>query len=257
MDITDKAAIVTGSSSGTGIGSETAKLLAARGCNVVINYATNKAGAEDVAAVCRSNGVDAIAVQADVAKDADCVRLVAAAVDRFGRLDVLVNNAAVTRPIPHHEMDKLDATEFERVFSVNLIGSYQMMRATAAHLKATGDAAIVNISTVGAWSGRGSSMAYSASKGALNTLTISMARVLAPQVRVNAICPGTVFGNSWTRKMLGNEGYEAGLRAAESKYPLRRAIYPKDVAAAVLFLIEGAVAMTGECIRMDCGQHLL
>jgi len=170
---------------------------------------------------------------------------------------VLVNNAAVTKPIPHREMDKLNADEFERIFSVNLIGNYQMTRAAAPHLKATSDAAVVNISSVGAWRAGGSSMAYTASKGALNTLTISMARILAPEVRVNAICPGGVLGNSWTTKILGNEGYERRVREAESKYPLHRAIWPEDVAAAALFLIEGAVAMTGECIRMDCGQHLL
>jgi 3-oxoacyl-[acyl-carrier protein] reductase len=257
MDIKGKAAIVTGSSSGTGIGSEAAKLLAERGCNVVINYATDKSGAEDVAAICRKSGVDAFAVQADVAKDADCRRMVAAAVERFGRLDVLVNNAAVTKPIPHREMDKLNADEFERIFSVNLIGNYQMTRAATPHLKATGDAAVVNISSVAAWRAGGSSMAYVASKGALNTLTIAMARVLAPEVRVNAICPGGVLGNAWTTKILGDEGYAKRVSEAESRYPLHRAIYPKDVAAAVLFLIEGAVAMTGECIRMDCGQHLM
>ena len=256
MDIKGKAAIVTGSSSGDGIGVGDSKMLAVRGCNVVINYATNKGGAEEVAAVCRGGGRR----HCRSGRRGKGRRLRAprrGGGRSFGRLDVLVNNAAATQPIPHRAMDKLDAAEFERVFSVNLIGSYQMMRAAAPHLKATGDAAIVNISTIGVWTGGGSSMAYTASKGALNTLTISMARVLAPQVRVNAICPGTVFGNSWTRKMFGNEGYEARLRGRKTKYPLRRAIYPEDVAAAVLFLIEGAVAMTGECIRMDCGQHLL
>ena len=113
----------------------------------------------------------AFAAQGDVAKDADCVRLVKTAVERFGRLDVLINNAAVTKPIPQRRMDLLDAAEFERIFSVNLIGNYQMCRAAAPHLKATGDAAIVNISSIGAFRGSGSSIAYSASKGALNTLT--------------------------------------------------------------------------------------
>jgi NAD(P)-dependent dehydrogenase (short-subunit alcohol dehydrogenase family) len=257
MDIKGKAAIITGSSSGTGIGSETAKLLAEHGCNVVVNYAHNKSGAEDVAAICRNSGVEAFAVQADVAKDADCRRLVAAAVERFGRLDALVNNAATTKPIPHREMDKLNADEFQRVFSVNLIGNYQMTRAAAPHLKATGDAAVVNISSTGAWRASGSSMAYTSSKGALNNLTVSMARILAPEVRVNALCPGGVLGNAWTTKILSEESYAKRVRDAETRYPLHHAVYPKDVAVAALFLIEGAVAMTGECIRMDCGQHLL
>ena len=129
------------------------------------------------------------AVQADVAKDDDCRRLVEAAVARWGRLDVLINNAAVTRTIPHKDFDLLDADEFQRTYAVNLIGNYQMCRAAAPHLKATGDAAIVNISSIGALRGAGSSIADAASKGALNTLTMSMARALAPQVRVNARAP--------------------------------------------------------------------
>ena len=178
-----------------------------------------------------------------------------AALDQWGRLDVLVNNAAVTKTIPHQRFDLLDADEFERTYSVNLIGNYQMCRAAAPHLKATGDAAIVNISSIGAMRGAGSSIAYAASKGALNTLTISMARALAPEVRVNALCPGGLLG-SWTRKIMTEAQYEARVHQANTEFPLRRGIWPIDVARAALFLIEHAVAMTGECIRMDSGEHL-
>ena len=254
MDIKGKAAIVTGSSS-TGIGGETAKLLAQRGCNVVVNYATNAAGAAEVVAACKAAGVEAFAVQANVAKDEDCKRLVASAIERFGRLDVLVNNAATTKPIPQARLDLLDAAEFERIFAVNVIGNYQMTRAAAEHLKATGDAAVVNISSVGAFRAGGSSIAYCASKGALNTMTLSFARILAPAVRVNALCPGGLLGN-WTSKILSKEGYAERVRKAKDEYPLGRAIWPADVAEAALWLIQGATTMTGECIRMDCGQHL-
>jgi len=255
LDIEGKAAIVTGSSSDDGVGGECAKLLAARGCNVVVNYATNRGGADKVVAQCQAAGATSFAVQADVAKDADCIRLVKAAVERFGRLDALVNNAAVTKVIPHKQMDRLNSADFEHIFSVNLIGNYQMCRAAAPHLKTTGDAAIVNISSIGALRGGGSSIAYAASKGALNTLTMSMARLLAPEVRVNALCPGALLG-SWTRKIMSKESYEARVRLVEAELPLRRGIWPVDVARAALFLIEGATAMTGECLRMDCGHHL-
>jgi 3-oxoacyl-[acyl-carrier protein] reductase len=255
LEIKGKAAIATGASSDDGIGAECAKILASRGCNVLVNYATNKAGADKVVAHCKGAGVDAIAVQGDVSKDQDCVRLVKTAVDRWGRLDVLINNAAITKPIPHKRMDLLDAAEFQRIYSVNLIGNYQMCRAAAPHLKATGDAAIVNISSVGAMRAGGSSMAYVASKGALNTLTLSMARLLAPEVRVNALCPGGMLGH-WTRRILNEEQYAERVRRAKEEFPLGKGIWPVDVARAALFLVEVATVMTGECIRMDCGQHL-
>lgn len=255
MDLKGKAAIVTGASSDEGIGSECAKILAARGCNVVANYATNKAGGEMVAAACRAVGAEAIAVQGDVAKDEDCKRLVQACLDKWGRLDVLVNNAATTKPIPHKRMDLLDAAEFQRVFGVNVIGTFQMTRAAAPHLKKSGDGAIVNISSVGAMRAGGSSMAYTASKAAINNLTLSTARALAPEVRVNALCPGGMLGN-WTRKILDEKQYEERVERSKTEFPLKRGIWPVDVAVAALFLIEGALTMTGECIRMDCGQHL-
>jgi 3-oxoacyl-[acyl-carrier protein] reductase len=255
LDIKDKVAVVTGASSDEGIGTECAKILASRGCNIVVNYASNKAGGEAVAAACKAAGVDAIAVQGDVSKDADCLRLVQAAIDKWGRLDVLINNAATTKPIPHRRMDLLNADEFQRIFSVNVIGTYQMTRAAAPHLKKTGDAAIVNISSVGAMRAGGSSMAYTASKAAINNLTLSTARALAPEVRVNALCPGGMLGR-WTRKILTEEQYQERVKAADTQYPLKRGIWPYDVAVAALFLVEGATTMTGECIRMDCGQHL-
>lgn len=255
MEIKGKAAVVTGASSDDGIGAECAKILASRGCNVLVNYATNKSGGEKVAAHCKGLGVDAIAVQGDVAKDEDCVRLVQTAVERWGHLDVLVNNAAVTKPIPHKRMDLLDAAEFQRILGVNLIGNYQMCRAAAPHLKATGDAAIVNISSVGAMRAGGSSMAYVSSKGALNTLTLSMARLLAPEVRVNALCPGGMLGH-WTRQILTEEQYQERVHRAKTEFPLQKGIWPVDVARAALFLVQDATVMTGECIRMDCGQHL-
>ena len=201
MDVKGKVAIVTGSSWTRGVGGETARLLASRGCNVVVNFAGNKAGAEETVSACVADGVESFFVKADVSNDVDCRRLVASAIDRWGQIDILVNNAAITRPIPEQDLDALDAAEFHRIYSVNLVGNFQMTRAAAPYLKATGDAAVVNIASIGGLIGGGSSIAYAASKGALNTLTLSFARVLAPEVRVNAICPAGLLGN-WTRKIL-------------------------------------------------------
>ena len=250
MEIKGKAAIATGASSDDGIGAECAKILASRGCNVAVNYATNKAGAEKVVAHCKAAGVDAIAVQGDVSKDEDCVRLVKTAVDRWGRLDVLINNAAITKPIPHKRMDLLDAAEFQRIFSVNLIGNYQMCRAAAPHLKATGDAAIVNISSVGAMRAGGSSMAYVASKGALNTLTLSMARLLAPEVRVNALCPGWIATDMVT-ELRADDRFE---KRVINRTPARRWGEPADLDGALLFLASNASNfMTGQTLVVDGG----
>jgi 3-oxoacyl-[acyl-carrier protein] reductase len=256
MDIKGKVAIVSGSSSGTGVGGETAKLLGSRGCNVVVNYANNQAGAEEAVASCKAGGADAFAVKADVTNDTDCRNLVAAVIERWGRIDFLVNNAATTRAIPDKDLETMNADEFHRTYSTNLIGCFHMTRAAAPHLKATGNGAIVNISSVAGLTGGGSSIAYAASKAALNTLTLSFARVLAPEVRVNAICPGGLLGN-WTQKIMSEEAYEAKVRGQKNEFPLGRAIWPVDVADTALWLIEGASTVTGEVIRMDSGKHLL
>ena len=257
MDITQAVAIVTGSSSVTGVGSETAKLLASKGARVVVNYVSNKAGGEETAEACLKLGGEAVAVKGNIANQEDCKRLVRTAIDTWGRLDILVNNAATTKPIKHTDFETLDVAEWERVLRVNLIGNYLMTTAAAPHLKAAGDAAIVNISSTGAFQAAGSSIAYCASKAGINNMTDAFARILAPEVRVNTLCPGGILGNKWTRDILTVEGYRKRVENSKTKYPLARATYPVDVAEAVLWLITGARTMTGECIRMDAGQHLL
>ena len=255
MELKGRSAIVSGSSSVTGIGAEAAQALAAKGCNVVINYVSNEEGAEETAAACARHGVETLTVQADVSKDEDCRRMVQATMDRWGRLDILVNNAATTKPVPQADLEALSGEEFLRIYSVNVVGTFQMTRAASSFLRESGDASVVNISSIGAFKGNGSSMAYSASKGALNTLTISLARVLAPEVRVNALCPGGLLGN-WTRKIMTEEGYQRRVQEAETDFPLARAVWPKDVARMAVWLCEDGGTMTGEAFRMDSGQHL-
>ena len=255
MELEGRSAIVTGSSSLTGIGAETAQALAAKGCNVIINYVTNEDGAAATAAACATHGADTLIVRGDVSKDEDCRHMAQQAVDRWGRLDLLVNNAATTKPIPQNDLEALTGDEFHRIYSVNVVGTFQMTRAAAPALRETGNAAVVNISSIGAWRGNGSSMAYSASKGALNTLTISLARVLAPEIRVNAICPGGLLGN-WTQKIMTEETYQRRVQEAETDFPLKRAVWPQDVARLAVWLCEDANTMTGEAFRMDSGQHL-
>ncbi|MEK9685206.1 MAG: SDR family oxidoreductase [Rhodospirillaceae bacterium] len=256
MPSSKKVAVVTGSSSVIGIGAECALALSKAGYDVVINYSSNLQGAEETANLCRKAGAEAIVVQADVSNDSDCRRMAEAAMDEWGRIDALVNNAAYTRPNPMSNLEGLTEDDFHKSFSINVIGTYQMTRAAQPHLKAAGDSAVVNISSIGAWRSNGSSMAYTSSKGALNTMTIGLARVLAPETRVNCICPGGLLGN-WTKKIMSAEGYQKRVEEAETKYPLRRPVLPVDVAETALWLITAAKTMTGEAIRMDCGQHLL
>ena len=175
-----KVAIVTGASSG--IGASTARELARRGWRVAINYATNTAAAESVAGECS----DAIAVQADVSRDTDCRRLADTVLAKWGAIDALVNNAGTTKVVPHDDLDGLSAEDFQRIFALNVIAPFQMVRACRKALKEA-HGAVVNVSSVASRLGTGSSVAYAASKAALETMTYSLARSLAPEVRVKSL----------------------------------------------------------------------
>jgi NAD(P)-dependent dehydrogenase (short-subunit alcohol dehydrogenase family) len=254
MELMGKVAIVTGSA--TGIGAATAQMLAAKGCNVVVNYRQSADAAEETAGVCQGLGVETLLLQGDVADDADCRRMVAEAAERWGRVDVLVNNAGTTKRVAHTDLEGLSAEDFQRLYAVNTIGPFQMTRAAVPHMREAGDSAVVNISAGAAFHGGAASIAYAASKGALNTMTKSLARALAPEIRVNAICPGFVQ-SPWLGKLVGQEAYEKRLAAAEATFPLGRANRPEHIADAALWLIERAETMTGELINMDAGEHLL
>ncbi|MGE0118803.1 MAG: SDR family NAD(P)-dependent oxidoreductase [Dongiaceae bacterium] len=248
-----RAAVITGGA--TGIGAAIARALAARGWRVLVNYTKSEAEARATAEACRAAGGEALVARGDVARDADCQALVAQAVAAWGRLDALVNNAGITKFVPAKDLESLTGDDFERIFAVNLKSAYQMARAAAPSLTASGAGAIVNISSHSAFTGLGSSMAYAASKGALNTLTLSLARALAPEVRVNAVCPGFV-DTRWTRGTMDEAAYEAfKARVAESA-PLKRMTMPEDVAEAALWFIEGGRAITGQFLVVDGGNHL-
>ena len=188
MDLKDSVAIVTGSSSG--IGAAIARQLVSEGCQVTINYNQNEKGAQDVAAQCEALGGQPIIQRADVSNDDDCRALVAATIERYGHLEILVNNAGTTKFCGHQDLAGLSKDDFLSIYAVNLIGPYQMTRAAEAELRKQSVAHIVNIASIAALTGVGSSIAYAASKGALVTMTMSLARVLGPQIRVNAVCPG-------------------------------------------------------------------
>ena len=252
-------AVVTGSASG--LGAATAVILAKGGARIVINYSSSQKEAEQTADLCRSAGGDVVVVQGDVSRDEDC-RKIAAAAAPWGRLDVLVNNAGTTKHVPHDNLDGLSSEDFQRLFGVNAIGPFQMVRAARSLLeagaKASGRASsVVNVSSVAGISGIGSSVAYAASKGALNTMTLSLARALAPLIRVNAVCPGYI-DTPWFTKGRGVEGAAKVRDAVIAKVPLKRASTAEEVAALVCFLATSQSGnMTGEVVRMDAGLHLI
>lgn len=254
MDLKGAVVIVTGSSSG--IGAASVRLLASKGCNVVVNYSRSEGPAREVAAECEAAGVEALVCKANVASDEDCRRLVEETVGKWGRIDGLVNNAGTTKFVNHHDLDGLSAEDFKDIYAVNVVGPYQMIRAAAPHLKASGQGSVVNVSSIAGVMGSGSSIAYAASKGALNTMTLSLARVLGPEIRVNTVCPGFVQG-SWLRSGMGAERYDATLASLEKNSPLRRAGTPEDMAEAVVWFLEGARHITGEFLLTDAGNHLL
>jgi 3-oxoacyl-[acyl-carrier protein] reductase len=253
MELTNAVAIVTGSSSG--IGAAIARQLAAKGCHVTITYSRNEAGAKETAKACAALGGQTLVRKADVAQDADCRALVAATIERFGKLDILINNAGTTKFCAHQQLDGLSKEDFLDIYSVNLVGAYQMTRAAEAALRSQPVAHIVNMASIAAITGVGSSIAYAASKGALVTMTLSLARVLGPQIRVNAICPGFVAGE-WLKKGLGEEIYEAIRQQYADISPLKATATPDTVAQTVLALVGGADWTTGETLIVDGGAHL-
>lgn len=255
--LSPRVCVVTGSSSG--IGAATARRFAREGWHVVVNCSREVAPAEAVAAECRelgrAAGVQALVVQANVADDADCRRLAAEVQARFGRCDVLVNNAGTTKFVPLKDLDGLQAEDFHRIYDVNVIGAYQMVRALLPLLQARPGAGVVNISSIASLMGTGSSIAYMASKGALNAMTVGLARALGPAVRVNAIAPGLVE-TPWLQQGLGAERYARSVDSYKARSALDAVIAPEDVAEAAWFLGTGATKTTGEVLLLDAGLRL-
>jgi NAD(P)-dependent dehydrogenase (short-subunit alcohol dehydrogenase family) len=252
-------AIVTGSASG--LGAATAEILARGGARIVVNYSNSKNEAEKTADICRKAGAaEVVVVQGDVARDEDCRKIVAAAAG-WGRLDALVNNAGTTKHVAHDKLDELSAEDFQRIYAVNKIGPYQMIRAARSLLEASAKTSgkpsgVVNVSSVAGISGGGSSVAYAASKGALNTMTLSLARALAPLIRINTVCPGYI-DTPWFTKGRGEAGAKQVRDMVVAKVALKVASSADDIAQLVCFLATPASRnMTGEVVRMDAGMHL-
>jgi 3-oxoacyl-[acyl-carrier protein] reductase len=244
-------AIVTGG--GTGIGAAVVRALAKRGVRCVINYASSRDAAEALAA---EVGGGSIAVQADIADDAQCRALAEAAREAFGRIDLLVNNAGKTKFADHEDLDALSADDFLDIYRLNTVAAFQMTRACVPLMHESPSAAVVNLASVAGVFGNGSSVAYAASKGALITMTKSLARVLAPAIRVNAVAPGYV-GTGWFSERMDADQFAKFEGFIAGQVPMAMVAHAEDIAGPIVMLLDPASrVITGETVLLDAGAHL-
>ncbi len=256
MKLDGKVALVTGA--GTGVGAATAVLLAKKGCRVAVNYRRSGEEAAEVVAAIEETGGEAFAFQADVASDNEARALVDAAIEKFGRLDLLVNNAGTTDFIPFDDLDAVGDDVWQRLYQVNVVGAFHCARAAVKAMRKTvgaDGAEIVNVGSIAGLKATGSCIPYAASKAALHNLTVALARTFAPdRIRVNAVAPGFITGR-WLEEGLG-ERYESTKAAFEKAMPLGAVCTPVDVAVAILSLVEGSDLVTGQILACDGGMSL-
>ncbi len=248
MRLKQKAAVVTGG--GTGIGKAICLKLAQEGCAVAVNYSKSRGKAEKVAEMAQKMGVRAVAIKADISKDLEVRNLMKTAFDNFGRLDILVNNAGFTRRVPHQNLDELTEELLEKIWAINVKGPLYCMRAAIPFMLKNGNGSVVNITSDSAFHGDGSSVIYCAAKAALANITKSLARALAPAIRVNAVAPGFVD--------TGFVKWEPGVKEKEEQLnPMGCITTVDDVAKAVLFLVAEATDITAQTIMVDGGRTVL
>ena len=228
------------------MGRAIAELFAREGAKVAVNYSKSREAADEVVAGIREAGGTAIAIGADVSQIADVHAMVERVNREFGQLDILVNNAGWSTRIPHDQLDNLTDEIWDRTFDTNLKGAFYAVRSAVPSLRKQPGSSIVNVASVAGITGMGSSIAYAASKGAMITMTKSLARALAPEIRVNAIAPGFVrtrFAN-WPA---------AAFDQGEAVTPLKHLATVEEIAALALYLVADAGSTTGETIVVDGG----
>jgi 3-oxoacyl-[acyl-carrier protein] reductase len=246
MDLKDKVALVTGG--GIGIGRATCLALAERGATVAVNYSRSKADAEETAQMIHIKGGRAIAIQADVSQDKEVREMVDQLVQQFGTIDLLVNNASITRHIPFDDLEAATEEVWDELYDVNVKGMYYCARAVAPFMKINKQGAVVNLGSIAGQTGLGSSIPYAVSKAAVHGLTKSLARALAPDIRVNCVVPGAVATRWW-------DGREEQMKKLAPNLLLQRISTPEDIAKFICVALEQE-AMTGQIITVDSGQTL-
>lgn len=256
MILKGAVAVLSGSGRLNGVGAATARLLAKEGCNVMINCIRSKEQALVIVEQCKALGVDSDLVVGDITKQAVCQHIAEQVQIRWGRADILVNCVGSTKSVPYENLAGLDASDFANIMATNITAPFLMAQALRSLLIASGDAAIVNVSSVSGITGRGCSMAYSAAKGGENTLTLALAQALSPEVRVNAVCPSFIASSWWDGVYDGKANeYQARVNRIKGNNLLKKILTPMDVAQTILSIINSSV-MTGELIRLDSGAHI-
>lgn len=246
---TSPLALITGSA--TGVGRSCAMKLATLGYDIVVNYTKSEEEARETVALVEAAGAKSLLIQCDISDDNAVQQMFQQIADEYDALSVLVNNAGCTFPVPHSNLDEMTEEKWDRILAVNLKGTFFVTRAAVPFLKKSDNAAVINISSVAGIAGMGSSIAYCASKGALNTMTKSLARVLAPEIRVNAVCPGPI-DTRWLRTWMN----EVQIEEFVSDYPIPKCSTPDDVADTVCYLAVGTTMTTGQCLILDGGRTM-
>ncbi|MBP1933580.1 SDR family NAD(P)-dependent oxidoreductase [Ammoniphilus resinae] len=246
MEFKNKVALVTGG--GTGIGKATSIALAKRGATVIVNYSRSEFDAEETVRLIKQEGGRAIAIQADVTQDKAVRNMIQAAVRQFGTVDLLVNNASITKHIPMDDLDSATEDVWDELFDVNVKGMFYCARAVAPFMKKNQQGAIVNLGSIAGQTGLGSSLPYAVSKAAVHGLTKSLARALAPEIRVNCIVPGAVVTRWWA-------GQEEQMKKLAPNLLLQRISTPDDIAHMICAALQQE-AITGQMITVDSGQTL-
>jgi NAD(P)-dependent dehydrogenase (short-subunit alcohol dehydrogenase family) len=246
----DKVAIVTGSA--VGIGREIALAYGREGAKVVVNFSKSVEEADETARLVTATGAEAIVVQADVTVAEQAQRLIDTAVARFGRLDVLVNNAGATRFVDFSDLDGLTEEVWDSLFAVNVKGAFWCARAAAKVMQAQSEGgAIINIVSQAGLRPAGSSIAYCVAKAGEVHLTLCLAKALGPAIRVNAIAPGFIAETRWN---VGRPNLAAAQAAAANAALLKRVGYPADIAEAAVFLGGAGAYVTGHVLVVDGGR---
>ena len=248
-------AILAGAGRVNSVGAATARLLAKEGCNLLINTLKNREQAKKVADECRALGAETEIFIGDVTKASTCSEISEFVQSKWKRADILVNCVGATKSASYEKLEQLTEKDFAALFATNATAPFLMAQAFQSQLRAA-HGVIINVSSAAGITGKGSSIAYAAAKGAENTLTLALSQALSPEIRVNAVCPSFIDSSWWDETVKKDEGrYQNLIKSMQESNLLKRVLTPADVAFTILHLIKSPV-ITGELIRLDAGAHV-